>query len=148
MTQAITELAPAYAPTLIGLHHAGLTVRDVEASEAWYGRVLGLTRAFVEPHGTGSGYAVVLTRAGTSLFLGLDHHQDCDRQPFHERRTGLDHLALRVAARTDIDAWRDRLDALGIDHAPISESNEPMPLALMVFRDPDGIQLEVFWSAD
>ena len=77
MTTA-TQVPPTTrsAPALIGLQHLGLTVRDVVASEAWYTKVLGLVRAFVEPHGAGDGYAVVMTRPGTGLFMGLDHHPD------------------------------------------------------------------------
>ena len=38
------------APALAGYHHLGITVSDVEASEAWYAETFGLVRAFVEPH--------------------------------------------------------------------------------------------------
>ena len=57
-----SELSPSTrpAPMVTGLSHIGLTVRDIVASEAWYTRVLGFVRAFVEPHGTGNGYAVML----------------------------------------------------------------------------------------
>lgn len=132
-------------PAVAGVHHLGLTVRDVAASEAWYGRALGLVRAFVEPHGTGDGYAVVMTRPGTALFLGLDHHPDADRAMFNPLRTGLDHLALDVATRDDLDDWISHLDAVGVEHGAVVESAEPVPHALVHFRDPDGIPLELFW---
>lgn len=83
-------------PTLAGYHHLGLTVRDIDASEAWYSKTLGLSRAFVEKHDNETGYAVVMTNADSAFFLGLDHHADADRQHFDARRTGLDHLALAV----------------------------------------------------
>ena len=56
MTTA-TDASPSTrpAPAVSGLHHLGLTVRDIVASEAWYTKVLGLVRAFIEPHGTGDG---------------------------------------------------------------------------------------------
>jgi glyoxylase I family protein len=127
------------------VHHLGLTVRDVLASETWYTRVLGLVRAFVEPHGTGSGYAVVMTRPGTDLFVGLDHHPDADRDVFSPLRVGLDHLALRLASRDDLDEWIGHLDATGVEHGALFESAEPAPHALVVFRDPDGIPIELFW---
>jgi catechol 2,3-dioxygenase-like lactoylglutathione lyase family enzyme len=43
-------------PRLAGIDHLGLTVPDVEACEAWYARVLGMTRLFVERHHQGTGY--------------------------------------------------------------------------------------------
>ncbi len=57
-------------PAVTGLHHLGLTVRDIAASEAWYTQVPGLAGAFAEPHPAGGGYAAVMTRPGTGLFVG------------------------------------------------------------------------------
>ena len=144
-TATEASLSSRTVPMVTGLHHLGLTVRDIGASEAWYSEVLGLVRAFDEPHGTGDGYAVVMMRPGTGLFVGLDHHPDADRQMFSPRRTGLDHLALQVASREAIDEWITHLDALGIEHEALSESMQPAPHALVVFRDPDGIPIELFW---
>ena len=132
-------------PTVTGLQHLGLTVRDIDASEAWYTRVLGLVRAFVEPHASGDGYAVVMTRPGTGLFLGLEHHPAADREMFSPLRTGLDHLALQVPDRSDLDAWSAHLDALDVEHGAISETDEPPAHALLCFHDPDGIPIELFW---
>lgn len=105
----------------------------------------GAGRAFVEPHDNETGYAVVMTKPETGLFLGLDHHADADRAPFDARRTGLDHLAFRVSTREEVDLWIAHLDRLGVPHAPVHEVAEPMPYALVNFRDLDGIQLEVMW---
>lgn len=132
-------------PTVVGVQHLGLTVRDVVASEAWYTQVLGLVRAFVEPHRTGDGYAVVMTRPGTGLFLGLEHHPEADQELFSPLRTGLDHLALQIASRQDLDQWIIHLDAMGVEHEALYESVGPVPHALVMFRDPDGIPIELFW---
>jgi catechol 2,3-dioxygenase-like lactoylglutathione lyase family enzyme len=134
-------------PSLSKLHHIGLTVTDVEASEAWYGRVLGLIRAFVEPHhGGGSGYAVVLHRPGSSLFLGLDKHEANQGERFDEGRTGLDHVSFHVADRSELDAWVEHFDRQAVPHTGIAEFAEPFPFAVVVFRDPDNIQLELIWQ--
>lgn len=147
---AATQAPPTIraVPAVTGVHHFGLTVRDVVASEAWYARVLGLVRVFVEQHATGNGYAVVLTRPGTKLFLGLDHHPDADRGMFSPLHTGLDHLALQLPSRSDLDEWLAHLDATGVEHGALFESAEPAPHALVVFRDPDGIPIELFWMGD
>jgi glyoxylase I family protein len=134
------------APSLVGVHHLGLTVRDIHDSETWYAEVLGLVRAFVEPHPIGGGHTVVMTRPGTALFLGLDHHPQADLQEFDARRTGLDHLALRLGSRSDLDAWLARLAALGIQHGAVHESDDPA-YATVLLHDPDGIPIELFWSA-
>lgn len=133
-------------PPLGAFHHLGLTVCDIEASEAWYRRVLGFERAFVERHHGGTGYAVVMNWPGTTLFLGLDHHEANQGQRFAEDHTGLDHLAIHVAERGELDAWAAHLEAHGIPHGPITERVEPFPHAILVFRDPDNIQLELIWQ--
>jgi glyoxylase I family protein len=146
MTSA-TEAPPTTqaAPGLTGLQHLGLTVRDIAASEAWYTEVLGLVRAFVEPHTTGDGYAVVMTRPDTGLFLGPEHHPHADREVFSPLRTGLDHVALQVSSREDIQEWVSHLDAIGVEHGTVFESVEPVRSAMVMLRDPDGIPIELFW---
>lgn len=131
------------APAFAGYHHLAVTVTDIAASEAWYGRALGLVRAFVEPHDNDTGYAVVMTRPGTSFFLGLDHHADAEGTPFDPRRTGLDHFALAVATSEEVHAWAAHLDAVGVEHEPLRELSEPMPLTMVLLRDPDGVVVEL-----
>lgn len=132
-------------PTTTGYHHLGLTVRNVELSEEWYGKVFGFQRAFVEPHHGGTGYAVVMTIPGTSIFMGLDKHDAHQGERFEEHRTGLDHLSLGVASRDDMDRWVEHLDALGVEHSTINDITEPFPAATICFRDPDHIALELTW---
>ncbi|WP_332644224.1 VOC family protein [Aeromicrobium sp.] len=134
------------APPLAGYHHLGITVRDIGTSEAWYTQTLGLVRAFVEQHDNETGYARVLTRPGTPFFLGLDHHEDADRLPFDARRTGLDHFALAVTSAEEVHAWAAHFDALDVDHEPVLEASEPVPLAMVLLRDPDGIVIELIWT--
>jgi glyoxylase I family protein len=140
------DAPPATLPSLSGLHHLGLTVRDIDESERWYADVLGMIRVFVQPHPSGGGHTVVINRPDTLLFLGLDFHPQADVERFDERRTGLDHVALTVDSRSDLDSWSTRLDALGVDHGPIHDMDQPVHAA-MVLHDPDGIPVELFWSA-
>lgn len=130
-----------------GYHHLGLTVCDVDQSEAWYGKVFGFQRAFVEPHNAGNGYAVVMNIPGTPVFMGLDKHEAHQGEPFEEHRTGLDHLAFGVERREDLDTWVERLDALGVARSPINEITEPFRAATLSFRDPDNIALELVWMS-
>jgi len=145
MTTAELATSTGTVPTLTGVHHLGLTVRDIATSEVFYGKALGLVRAFVEPHSTGDGYAVVMVRPGTDLVLGLDYHPDADGAMFDPRHTGLDHVAIRVSDRTDVDAWVTHFDAVGIEHGEVFSTEDPLPHALVVFRDPDGLPIEMFW---
>lgn len=86
-----------------------------------------------------------MTRPGTSLHLGLEHHPDADQEAFDARRTGLDHLAFALGSREELHDWVGHLDALEVDRDPVVETTHPAPMALVTFRDPDGIPLEMMW---
>jgi glyoxylase I family protein len=92
-----------------GIHHFGLTVRDVDASAAWYQEVLGFRRAgeFKAPDGTRR--KVFFRHDGLQARLGLTQHSHVSRDAFDETRAGLDHLAFTVADREELDAWATRL---------------------------------------
>lgn len=133
-------------PTLAGVHHISITVTDVEQSEAWYGRALGMHRAFVEPHNDSDagGYAVVLAagEGQPAFYLGLEHHPDRDGERFDERRTGLDHVCLQVPDRDALERWERHFGTQQVEHSGITEV-KGMPFAVLNLRDPDGIALEL-----
>jgi glyoxylase I family protein len=141
--------ATTQAPPTTGVHHFSPTVSDVEASAEWYGRVFGMQRLPVTfPHhgDEQGGFAVLLLDPRTGLLIGLHHHEAHAKGDFDERRTGLDHLAWGVSAREDLDTWAAWLDELGVAHSGVIDKTEPMPYSVVVFRDPDGIQLELIHS--
>ena len=45
----------------------------------------------------------------------------------------------------DLDAWASWLDSLGITHSGAIDAADPMPYSTLVFRDPDNVQLEIFY---
>jgi hypothetical protein len=51
------------------------------------------------------------------------------------------------ATRDELTAWTARLDELGVEHTGVRDEQEPFHYATVVFRDPDNIQLELFWSS-
>ena len=131
-------------PTLAGIQHVGLTVRDVDASVEWYVRVLGLERQFDEAyhHSDQGGYAVVLGTPDMSLNVGLDHHPANSGETFDPTRTGLDHLCFQVGDAAALGAWAAHLDRQGVTHSGVYAMEGP-PFSLLTFDDPDGIQLEL-----
>lgn len=125
-----------------GYHHAALTVTDLARSAAWYEDLLDLELLFEEAGDDRRAH--VYRIAGTPTVLGLVQHLGADDAPFDPRRTGLDHLALSVATRADVDAFAAGLDARGIAHSGAID----LPAgAILNFADPDGIALSVFWDA-
>jgi glyoxylase I family protein len=76
--------------------------------------------------------------------LGLVEHGASSKRPFDETEAGLDHLAFEVPTRDDLEWWASRLLELGVTCSPIAPSNSIPGAAVLVFRDPDNIQLELF----
>jgi glyoxylase I family protein len=127
-------------PTLTGVHHIELTVRDADSSADWYRSVLGFTdsgRLDKEQ------MSVVMLRHSSGLLLGFAQHKTGAGDDFDERRTGLDHLAFDVGSHEAVDTWAARLDELGVAHSEVKSGALPGS-RLIVFRDPDGIQLECY----
>ncbi|MFC3982453.1 VOC family protein [Streptosporangium jomthongense] len=129
--------------TFSGVHHIALNVRDLDASVRWYGDVLDFAPLFPWNN---AGFERQLMRHPSGVIIGLTRHkhEDGDAE-FNERRTGLDHLAFTVDTRQELDAWATRLTEAGVTHSGVQDIPE-VGFALLAFRDPDGIQLEVFLS--
>jgi glyoxylase I family protein len=139
--------------SLGNVHHIRLTVNDVQRSKAFYTDVLGFQVAMdTLPPEDDEFYAVlaenlqggvVLINAGT--FIGLrptDVARQEAKDEFDPFRVGLDHLSFNVASRADLEAAAGRLDEAGVPHSDICEL-VPFGIALLPFKDPDGIQLEL-----
>jgi catechol 2,3-dioxygenase-like lactoylglutathione lyase family enzyme len=140
----------ATGPAVTGFHHFAPTVSDVEGSAQWYQRVFGMNRVPVPfphhaPETTGlDGYAVLLLEPRSGVAIGLHHHEANAGERFEENRTGLDHMSFSVADRVALDSWTAWLDQLAVPHSGVIEVAEPVPYSVVVFRDPDNIQLELF----
>lgn len=133
----------------VQLNHIALTVRDLDASVGWYGKVFGVQHKVDVPHAGGVGR--ILGDDTMSLVFALHAHDSNEGEPFHETRTGLDHVGLSVPKRADLEDWQQHLETHGVVRAeaadrPLTQS----PIAdefygsVLVFRDADNIQLELF----
>ena len=128
-------------PDLDGFGHIDFTVTDVDRSVRWWEEVLGFRFAHRRER---PGYTLVNVIHPSGVFVGLIAHTAPTSDRFDERAVGLDHFALRVPDRAAVEAWAAHLDALGVEHSGVLEENGG---PLIVFRDPDNIQLEL-WSFD
>lgn len=132
-----------YMPEFTSLSHFDLSVTDVEKSANWYCEVLGLTRA--RRADLDNRIMIVLAHEATGLIIGLIQHHDTVGNRFDEHRPGLDHVGFAVADRAELDEWQAKLEKLGVEHSPVGDSPSGSGAAL-VFRDPDNIQLEFWWT--
>lgn len=117
-----------------GLDHVAIAVSDLERSQAFYERVLGLERDHVEWEvpvvmaSEGTGVALFLADSASST--GTD---DADPPPIR-----ILHIAFRVD-RGGFEAARQALADIGVE-ARFSDHDISHSLYL---RDPDGHQLEL-----
>lgn len=134
----------------VTLHHVALTVANLEAAVEWYGKLFDITVVLRQPHD--GGRAALLADPEWRLVVALHEHDANDVAAFSERRTGLDHVGLGVATRRELIGWQQRLEQVG-GVRPAAAADRPLtqsPIAdteygsILVFRDPDNIQLELF----
>jgi glyoxylase I family protein len=138
-------------PTVRGArpHHLALTVTDVDASVRWYQAVFDVHFLMDAPHR--GGFGKVLADEAHELMLVLHRHDTNDGAIFGETTTGLDHAGFVVPSRTDLEAWQEHLEANGVTRLDVADkpltqspiADEPYG-SVLVFRDPDNIQLELF----
>jgi catechol 2,3-dioxygenase-like lactoylglutathione lyase family enzyme len=120
-------------------HHIRLTVTDPARSREFYTGLLGFTVAMDFPDGVivSNGSLLLALRTGPDAA----HARRGDR--FDPNRVGLDHLAIGVASRTDIEAAARVCDERGVTHGEIVDLGTDFKLYVMMLEDPDGIQIEL-----
>jgi catechol 2,3-dioxygenase-like lactoylglutathione lyase family enzyme len=127
------------AGEILGMHHIKIPVTDIVRSRAWYERLFELEtlREFRDDHdGVVRG---VSYRSKGDFSLALRENPEAARG-----MAGFDPFAIMLRGRADVDHWVQRLDDLGIAHAPVIEAAIGFILA---FDDPDGLQLR-FYTLD
>ncbi|HXY46173.1 MAG TPA: VOC family protein [Acidimicrobiales bacterium] len=126
-------------PTITGGHHVAFTVSDADRSARWYEDLLGMQVVL-----DGDDETVrfrVLAHPESGWVVGVRQYHGREGGPFDEFRTGMDHFAFAVSSRAELEAWEERLSEMGAPFTPIAVT----PIgSVIVFRDPDNIQLE-FW---
>ena len=138
----MTGLAPAR------LHHIALTVRDLPASARWYEEAFDVQSC--------STSRTRAARRRSSSTRRSRWRSPCTRTPPPARTSspsgapGLDHVGLVLPSRADLVRWQDHLEQHGVRRAdkadrPLTQSPiaDEFYGAVLVFRDPDNIQLEL-----
>jgi catechol 2,3-dioxygenase-like lactoylglutathione lyase family enzyme len=129
-------------PDFTGISHVGLSVTDIDRSSAWYADVLGFQ--VLMPTDAPGFRRVLMAHPATGMFLGLSQHDATSGGAFDEATPGLDHLAFAVASRDELAEWEARLAEHGVSYSAIQDTFYG---SVLVFRDPDNIQLELFVQA-
>lgn len=128
------------APRINGFTHVSLSVSDLDASLHFYRDVLGLP-VLAEPYdGDVFDGREAMVLAGRAA-LCLQCHTTNTGERFDPRTTGLDHIALAVSSRADLESFAAHLTQHGVEHSGV----KPLPAFgdLIELRDPDGILVEL-----
>jgi glyoxylase I family protein len=125
---------------LTGFHHIVLNVTDLSRARAFYEGILGLQ---VEQAFPGKGIRLRIGENDT-LFLRPPVDGTPPGDQFSERRVGLDHLAIGVPGREEVERLAGVLHANGVT---ADLHNAASGVAMVTFRDPDNIQWEFFEQA-
>lgn len=117
------------------VHHAALTVSNLERAAQFYMDVLGFQQV------AEFGPKKILSNG--HMILGLGPASDTSaHERFDESCVGLDHLSFSVASRADLARAAQVLDTHGVPHGDITDLTD-FGIAILAFRAPDNIQLEL-----
>ena len=130
---------------VLGQHHAGLAVADLEASAAWYRDLLGFEVDVRWQTDDGSVRMAMISRgtARVELFETDDDVAGPDEErPLMEqfRRRGWKHLALEVP---DLDVARSELEQAGVPLLSEPAEGAAGTVRYLFIRDPDGNPVEL-----
>jgi catechol 2,3-dioxygenase-like lactoylglutathione lyase family enzyme len=126
----------------IGFNHVAVITPDLDRLVAFYGKVFDGDKVFeMDATDDHPRMAIVTVGGGASLNI----FEAPAETIIGERRTpgargAIDHYAIAVESRDELEEARDRLTAAGADIGEIQALGDEWSL---FFRDPDGMELEV-----
>lgn len=125
---------------IAGFHHLTLRVTDLERSRRFYEALPGFV---VDQDFAGEKVRFRVGQQRTRLVLVPPLPGTPEQDRFSERRIGLDHIALGVASRAELEALLPVLRELGAETDGI-HLDRAGDAAMITFRDPDNVQWELF----
>ena len=121
------------------VHHFKLTVVDPAQSRDFYTELLGFQVV--------GEFGPVILVSNRNVMIGLspapDPAQAIANDRFDENRVGLDHLSFSVESRAALERALCIFDERGVEHGEIMDLGEAFGICVLMFRDPDNIQLEL-----
>ena len=127
-------------PTFTKVSHISFSARDAEASAHWWAEVFDL-KELDRAHGDGWA-GILLIHPETATIVEFQQHDANRGETFDPSRTGFDHMGFKVDDRAALDDWQAHFDRLGVRYTPIVDRDYG---SVLTFKDPDGIQFEMFY---
>lgn len=136
-------------PAIRGIHHTAFRCRDAAETRRFYEGILGLplaaALAFDKEPGTGAplNYMHLFFELGDGNYIAFFDLPDSANETKFKKKSGFNlHVAFEVAARSDLDTFKQRFAEHGIEsHGPIDHHFVQSIYAW----DPNGIQIEITW---
>jgi glyoxylase I family protein len=129
-------------PAFTKVSHTSFSVSDSDRSARFWRETLGF-RDLEAVSGDGW-HGTVLVHPVTATVLEVQQHDGNGGEQFDPTRTGFDHLGFLVDDPDQLDGWQAHFEALGVAHTPVVHREYG---SVLTFRDPDGIQFEMFFRA-
>ena len=129
-------------PTFTKVSHTSFSVREAERSARFWRETFGFQD--IEDVSGDGWHGTVMVHPGTGTVLEVQQHDANAGEAFDPARTGFDHLGLLVEDPADLDGWQAHFEQLGVPHTPVVHRDYG---SVLTFRDPDGIQFEMFFRA-
>lgn len=135
------------------IRHIGLHVRNLEEEIAFL-ELLGAEVTSIDALGRGRVAFVSLDGVWHHSFAVFEDGEPLPSGDSQKEKRGLDHIAMATDSRADVDAWKEKLAARGIDvKGPQIQGPEGGGLDggsssyTIFFHDPNGICFEIFADA-
>ena len=130
-------------PMFSKVSHTSFSVRDAEASAQWWRDVFELVDV---DRPLGAGWeGIVLIHPATATVLEVQQHDANKGEPFDPTRTGFDHLGFKVDEPAVLDEWQAHFERHSVTFTPVVHHDYG---SVLTFKDPDGIQFEMFYRKD
>lgn len=130
------------------IHHIDLTVKDAQASRAFYESVLGFM-GYKLSDAHPNGYDFDLRDGDTFCSIGILSARGEHADRTHDRYSpGLHHIAWNAASREDVDAMHAHLLSIGanVTDAPADYPKYGPGYYAVFFTDADGLKLEYVYK--
>jgi glyoxylase I family protein len=127
-------------PDFSKISHTSFSARDAEASATWWKEVFDLAEL---DRSEGNGWnGILLIHPASATIIEFQQHDANQGESFDPRRTGFDHMGFKVDDRATLEEWQAHFEQLGVTHTPIADREYG---SVLTFKDPDGIQFEMFY---